>query len=118
MARGTYLGGNTVVRNGFGFTPLEDDAGYKPGPSALTRNQQLARERHILAKSAKAMKKTVDLTSEIRREIRNDIYRYRRLLKDAENIAKLPVPDGYSRCDNVKIITDVITELERILVEL
>jgi hypothetical protein len=118
MGRGTYLGGNTVVRNGFGFTPLDDDAGYKPGPSTLTKNQQLARERHIIAKSAKAMKKMTDLTNEIRREIRNDISRYKRLLKDAESVAKLPVPDEYSKCDNVKIITGVIAELERVLREL
>jgi hypothetical protein len=118
MGRGTYLGGSTVVRNGFGFTPLLDDAGYKPGPSTPTKNQELARERHLIAKHRKALKKVFDLTAEIRRELRNDISRYKRLLKDAENLARLPVPDGYSRGDNVKIISSVIAELERCVKEL
>jgi hypothetical protein len=41
MGRGNYIGGNTVLHsNGFGFSPLEGDGGYKPRPSELTQNQK------------------------------------------------------------------------------
>jgi len=42
-SRGSYLGGSTIVRSGdFGFTPLEDDLGYKPKRGELTELRKAA----------------------------------------------------------------------------
>lgn len=51
MGRGGYLGGGTIIRGGYGFTPLDDDLGYKPSPSKPTAKQKKAA---IQSKKAKA----------------------------------------------------------------
>jgi hypothetical protein len=51
MGRGNYLGGSTIVSNGFGFTPLLDDGGYKPSREELpTENRKKALARHVKTK--------------------------------------------------------------------
>ena len=96
--------------------PLEDDAGYKPTRGKRTENQKLAMDQHLIAKRRIKSQK-FDLDYEMKRVIREDIGRYRDLLRDAERNARLPVPAGYNNIDNVKIITSIITELERCLRE-
>jgi hypothetical protein len=39
------LGGGTLLKGGYGFTPLDDDLDYKPGPSKPTGNQKRAAAR-------------------------------------------------------------------------
>jgi hypothetical protein len=62
MGRGSYLGGGTLIHgDGFGFTPLLDDGGYKPGLSRLTPNQVIAQakiDKRLGAKKRKAKKRS------------------------------------------------------------
>jgi hypothetical protein len=58
MGRGGYLGGNTIIKGGHGFTPLDYDGGYEPGPSQLTPNQfrTAARSARIIQRRQKKRK--------------------------------------------------------------
>jgi len=56
MARGSYLGGSTIIRNGAGFTALPEGGEASKEKSALTPNQVSAQKRSAKIKRRRAVK--------------------------------------------------------------